>query len=179
MRKIFVLAAAIVLAASNVHAQSQESTRAGMSRTNLVSSNPIGLLFEWYNGEFEHAISSTASIAVAASVFSGNDFDLDDEPAMGDVIARYYPAARALRGLSVGLSAGIIRVTEDVCTEFSCNSKKKSSSGTIGVRGDYVWIIGRDQHFSVATGIGARRILNDNISFDFFPIGRLSLGYAW
>ena len=176
MKKLLVGLAAVMMASQT--AQSQQIERSGVARTNLVSANPIGLLFEWYNGELEHAFSSTASVAVAASIFNEDAFDDNDDIRMGDVIGRYYPAARALRGLSVGLSAGVLSVREATCSSFSCTDERKSSA-TIGVRGDYVWIIGRDQHFSVATGIGARRILSDKISNDFVPIGRLSLGFAW
>lgn len=153
-------------------AQSVDATRSGIARVNLVSSNPIGLLFGWYNGEFEHAVSPTVSLAVA-----GTSFDLDDARYTSvDGIIRYYPSARAIRGFSVGLSVGYVGVNEDPCGEFC--EEDDYSSATLGVRGDYVWILGRDQRFSVAAGIGAKRILRDSDP-NGLPIGRLSLGYAW
>jgi hypothetical protein len=166
-----LFAAALVAASSSAaSAQTVEGTRAGMPRVNLISANPIGLLFEWYNGEFEHALSSTVSLAV-----SGSRFDFDDANYTGiDGIARYYPSGRALRGFSFGLSAGFVNVDDD-CD--SCDDD--GSSATIGVRGDYVWILGRDQRFAVAAGIGAKRLLNDNLGTEGLPVGRLSIGYAW
>ena len=53
------------------------------------------------------------------------------------------------------------------------------TSATLGIRGDYVWIIGRDQVFTVATGLGAKRVLADDVGTEFMPIGRLSIGYAF
>jgi hypothetical protein len=166
-----LFAAALVAASSSAaSAQTVEGTRAGMPRVNLISANPIGLLFEWYNGEFEHALSSTVSLAV-----SGSRFDFDDANYTGiDGIARYYPSGRALRGFSFGLSAGFVSVNDDCDT---CDDD--GSSATIGVRGDYVWILGRDQRFAVAAGIGAKRLLNDNLGTEGLPVGRLSIGYAW
>ena len=166
-----LFAAALVAASSSAaSAQTVEGTRAGMPRVNLISANPIGLLFEWYNGEFEHALSSTVSLAV-----SGSRFDFDNANYTGvDGIARYYPSGRALRGFSFGLSAGFVNVDDDCDT---CDDD--GSSATIGVRGDYVWILGRDQRFAVAAGIGAKRLLNDNLGTEGLPVGRLSIGYAW
>jgi len=173
--KLRFVATALFLCAISLPAvaQSTDATRAGIARVNLVSANPIGLLFEWYNGELEHAFQPTASIAVA-----GTSYDLDDARYTSlDGIIRYYPSGRALRGFSVGGSVGFVNVNEDPCGEF-CN-QNDFSAATIGVRGDYVWILGRDQRFSVQTGIGAKRILSNKSDVEGLPIGRLSLGYAW
>ena len=81
------LAATVTISAS-ASAQSADGDRAGIARRNLISANPIGLLFEWYNGEYERAISNTASVAVAASTF---DFFEDNERYTAiDGIVRYY-----------------------------------------------------------------------------------------
>ena len=172
LRSLLVAFAATTISYT-AHAQSVDATRSGIARVNLISSNPIGLLFGWYNGEFEHAVSPTVSVAAA-----GTSFDLDDARYNSlDGIVRYYPAARAIRGFSVGVSVGYVGVSEDCNSDvFSCDNDY--NAGTIGVRGDYVWILGRDQRFSVETGIGAKRILGHSDPVGL-PIGRLSLGYAW
>jgi len=174
--RTFAFATAMFLTATSAaSAQSVDITRSGITRANLVSANPIGLLFEWYNGEFEHAMSSTVSLAVAASSY---DFDGPRYNSI-DGIARYYPSARALKGFSVGMSVGYVNIDDnydDGC--FGCTDES-GSSATIGIRGDYVWILGRDQRFAVATGIGAKRLLSDVQGTEGLPIGRLSLGYAF
>lgn len=176
--RLLAAAAAIAITSSVASAQRVEGTKAGMPRQNLVSANPIGLLFEWYNGEYEHALSSTASLAIAASSFDFED-NGNDRYTVVDGIARYYPSGRALNGFSVGMSAGFVHRNHDfACFDFGCENDS-GSAATIGVRGDYVWILGRDQHFSVATGIGAKRVLGNDIGTEGIPIGRLSLGYAW
>ncbi len=156
-------------------AQSAGSDQAGIVRTNLISSNPIGIIFEWFNGEFEHAIKPTVTLAV-----SGSHFGFDDANYTAiDGIARYYPSARAIRGFSIGGSVGAVNVSEDNCD--GCTPFDESAF-TVGIRGDYVWILGRDQRFAVAAGIGAKRLFyseNDNEGTEGLPIGRLSIGYAW
>jgi hypothetical protein len=171
-----IFAAAIMVAlASSASAQSANGDRAGIPRRSLISANPVGLLFEWYNGEFERAMSSTTSLAVAASRF---DFDEETYTAI-DGIARYYPSGRALRGLSVGASVGFVDIQDDSCPFDDACIDDGGTSATLGIRGDYVWILGRDQVFSVATGLGAKRVLADDVGTEFIPIGRLSIGYAF
>ena len=93
----FIGALFLLALASPASAQSVQETRAGVTpRVNLISTNPIGLIFEWYNGELEHAVSPTASVAVSASHFNFDEFIYTAI----DGIARYYPSARALRGFS-------------------------------------------------------------------------------
>ena len=173
-RYVLVAAIASMAAAASASAQSASENRAGMPRMNLISSNPIGVLFEWYNAEYERALNTTTSLGVAAT-----SYDLDDVRYSSiDGIARYYPSGRALRGFSIGMSAGFVDVDDknDGC-QF-CEDES-GTAATIGVRGDYVWILGRDQRFSVATGIGAKRLLGRDIGTEGLPIGRLSIGYAW
>jgi len=179
-RSLLSVAVALSATSTAVPAQTVEGEKVGISRLNLVSANPIGLLFEWYNGELEHAMTTTTSIAIAGSSFS-TDFDNSDDErySVVDAIGRYYPSGRALRGFSIGLSVGFVDFRDDrSCVEFGCPDDS-GTAGTIGVRGDYVWILGRDQHFSVATGIGAKRVLGNDIGTEGLPIGRLSIGYAW
>ena len=163
---------AFVAVSTPAFAQAVDGTRSGLARQNLISSNPIGLLFEWYNAEFERAVAPTVSLAAAASAY---DFD-DARYTAVDGIVRYYPAAKAVRGFSIGASVGYIDINEDRC-DFC--SDESGSSATLGVRADYVWIIGRDQHFTAAAGIGAKRLFNNDLGTEGVPIGRLSIGWAW
>jgi hypothetical protein len=177
--RAFFTAAALLVTASAAPAQTIESTRAGIQRVNLVSANPIGLIFEWYNGEYERAMNSTVSLAIAGSSFG--DIETDDETRYSvlDGIVRYYPSGRALRGFSIGASLGFVDFSDDFDDDCIGCDDESGTGATIGVRGDYVWILGRDQHFAVAAGIGAKRVLGDDIGLEGLPIARLSIGYAW
>ena len=173
--RLAIIGAAIAVTATTASAQRVEETRSGVPRVNLVSANPIGILFEWYNGEYERALSSTVSLAAAASAY---DFD-DERYGSVDGIVRYYPSGRALRGFSIGASVGFINVDDDYDDSCIGCEDGDGSSATIGVRADYVWILGRDQRFAAAAGIGAKRLLSDVYGTEGVPIGRLSIGYAW
>lgn len=168
-------AIALVAASGQAFAQSVSAPPGGIARLNLVSANPIGLLFQWYNGEIEHALNSTMTVAAAGSSFSG--VYAENRYTIADGIVRYYPSGSALRAFSVGASVGVVQVRDDVCP--NCLNNDSGTAATIGIRGDYVWLLGSDQHFSVATGIGARRVLGKGISQEALGIGRLSIGYAW
>ncbi|HEX2723775.1 MAG TPA: hypothetical protein VHM24_12740 [Gemmatimonadaceae bacterium] len=164
---------ALLAAASPAAAQSVDASRSGI-RTNLVSANPIGILFQWYNGEFEHALSPTVSLAAA-----GTSFDFEDVNYTAiDGIVRYYPGARALHGFSVGASAGFVRLYEEYDNCPQCEEEDESAF-TVGVRTDYVWILGRDQHFTAAAGIGAKRLIGNDEGAGGLPIARLSIGWAF
>lgn len=174
---LFVVIGSFVLS-STARAQRVEETRAGAApRLNLVSTNPIGIIFEWYNGEFEHVLSPTASVAAAASHFDFDEFIYTSI----DGIVRYYPGARALRGFSFGGTVGYVHFSDDSDDCPGCVDTS-GDAFSIGVRGDYVWILGRDQRFAVATGLGAKRLFRSddfNDAPDALPIARLSIGYAW
>ncbi len=171
MKRLLLVISALGFVGLTTPAIAQSAAeRAGIVRTNLVSSNPIGLLFQWYNGEYEHSLQSTTSLAVAATRFDVDDFNYNAV----DGIVRYYPGGHAIRGFSVGASAGFIYVSEDNCTDC-----ENGTGATVGVRGDYVWILGRDQRFAAAAGIGAKRVFASNVGSAGLPIARLSIGWAW
>ena len=179
MKKLSVTIIAIFLTLPvATHAQSNEASRGGLARANLISANPIGLLFQWYNGEIEHAVTSTVSIAASGSSY---DFTNDTNYTSLYAIARYYPGAHAVKGFSVGASLGYIYLKDQQSYTYDCTgcSQNSGSTGTVGVRADYVWILGRDQRFSAAMGIGAKRLFSNDFGTEGVPIGRLSIGYAW
>jgi hypothetical protein len=173
-----MLVATLMLLPFVANAQSAGISPDRDGRTSLVSANPIGLLFQWYNGEIEHAVSPTVSIAAAGSSY---DFTNDTKYTSVDAIARYYPGARSVKGFSVGLSLGYIYLKDQSYSAYDCIgcSRSNGSTGTIGVRADYVWVLGRDQRFAAAMGIGAKRLFSDDLDTEGVPIGRLSIGYAW
>ena len=146
------------------------------TRTSLISINPLGVVFEYFSGEFEHAVSPITSIAVAGSYVSPFDFTYSSV----DLIGRYYPNG-ALRGFSIGPTVGYTHVADNpscfsVCTTTSTNAF------TVGMQLDYSWILGRSQHFGIEAGVGAKRLFyqgNNTRASEALPTGRLSVGYAF
>lgn len=151
---------------------SAQMATSSSDRPNLISANPITMLFGFYNGEIEHAVQPTFSVAAAGSRFDYGDGTYSNL----DGILRYYPTAHAIRGFSVGVSFGVSKFSDDNDGSFYADESK--TVGTVGVRGDYVWLLSRDQRFAVAAGIGAKRLFGSG-GTEGLPIGRLSVGYAF
>lgn len=169
---IIALGFGAVVSGTSARAQVGGPDQSDAARPNLVSTNPIAAIFEFYNAELEHSLAPTASIAIAGSHFGLGDSDYNNV----DAIIRYYPSAQAIRGFAFGGSVGYSRVSE------ACSGCSSTSGFAIGVRGDYVWILGQDQRFTVAAGIGAKRLFyssDGDRGSTALPIGRLSVGYAW
>lgn len=145
-------------------------------RENLLSINPLGVLFEYYSAEFEHSMSRSTSLAVAGSYFSPFDIGYSSV----DGILRYYPAEQGLRGFSIGPSVGYTHVSDNSCV-FDCTTNS-SSAVTIGVQLNYSWILGPSQHFGIELGLGAKRLFysgSEGRGSTALPTGRLSVGYAY
>jgi hypothetical protein len=159
-----------------------------------VSINPIALPFGWFSAEFEQAVGPGVTFGVGASYLaSAFDENDDSRDAWVQGKLKYYPGEIALRGFSVGLTAGYHSARRNdyyySCCDVNGNplseSRVDQSEGapTIGVVLDYNWLIGRSKRFLVGTGIGARRVLT-NVDYDsplaqVYPDGRLQLGFAF
>jgi hypothetical protein len=146
-------------------------------RENLISINPLGIVFEYFSGEIEHAISRSASVGLTGSYASPFDFTYTSF----DVIGRYYPSEAGLRGFSIGPTVGFTHVSDNqVC--FDCSSSS-ANAFTVGAELDYSWILGPSQHFGVELGVGAKRLFitgQDSRQISTaLPTGRLSVGYAF
>lgn len=66
----------------------------------VVSANPIGLLFDFFNAEYERAMSTTSTVGIGGSTISStNDYtDESERSANLDVFYRYYPSGSPFAG---------------------------------------------------------------------------------
>lgn len=174
-------AAAALLCTSPASAQS-DSTLVAVPYRQTLSANPLGLLFGYYNAEYERAVSNVASAGLAGSYLSIDDIEVFSVEAK----ARYYPQARVLSGFSVGGSLGFGQVSDK--TDFGDggdfqDDEESASAFTLGVELDYNWLVGRDRRFFIGTGIGARRLFGGDVSSDapvVIPTIRLvNIGFAF
>ena len=156
--------------------QATPQSPADSARTNLLSFNPLGVVFEYFSGEFEHAFSRSASIALAGSYASPYDLSYSSV----DIIGRYYPDG-ALRGFSIGPTVGYTHVADNYSCYNTC-SNGSTNAFTLGVELDYSWLVGRSQRFGIETGIGAKRLFytgRNSLGSDALPTARVSVGYAF
>jgi hypothetical protein len=166
-------------------------------RDNLVSANPIGVLLEYYTAAYEHSLFPDFSLAVNGSYVSYPDFSFPDNGRSSnqsswstDLIARYYPNAEGIRGFGIGASVGHTKLGSTDCTYSYAGPPTyavttvdcaQPSATTIGVEGDYNWVLGASQHFGVSLGIGAKRYFfnHHSSSSEALPTFKTSIGYVW
>jgi hypothetical protein len=164
MKKRFIAAVAAAALVSAAPARAQTDTVPAHQQ--VISANPLGLLFGYYNAEYERAINSTVTAGVAGAYFS------PDNDALATIEAkfRYYPQARPLSGFSIGGSLGYGQVTDEQdFDEFIVDSPAQQDDATtssafiVGVELNYNWLVGRDRRFFIGTGIGARRLIGSDV----------------
>ncbi|HEX7239535.1 MAG TPA: DUF3575 domain-containing protein [Longimicrobiaceae bacterium] len=168
--------AALVALAPAAEARAQEAPQ---PYKQVLSANPLGLLFEYYNAEYERALTPTTTLGVAGSYITlfeeANYFSLEGK-------YRYYPQARALDGFAIGGTLGFAQVDADDI-DAGEDGDDTASAFSVGVEIDYNWLVGRDRRFYIGTGIGARRLFGGDVPGDVplvLPTIRLvNVGFAF
>jgi len=137
--------------------------------TQSINGNPFGLLLGWFNAEYERKVNDSVAVVVGGSYWDADDDD--DAYSNGDVMVRYFPQQRALRGFYVGTKVGLTR-TERARTRFG-----------IGIDAGYQWTLGPDGRFYLATGFGLKRLLGKDDQWsapDLVPTFRIvNVGIAF
>lgn len=137
----------------------------------LVSVNPLGLPFKYVSGEIERKLTGLATFGGSVSFLDVDDGSYSSFEAK----FRLYPNEEAFRGFSIGLGAGITRVSEDFT-----GGDRSETAPTISVIADYNWLLGRSKRVLVGTGVGAKRIFGDDEDFNdisfAYPTLRFQVG---
>ena len=82
--------------------------------TQVFSFNPIGMVMEFYNGEYELRVSESVTAGAGASRRGWYLFGEGESPRLnGDVFVRYYPSGRAFNGIALGLKVGATRLPNE------------------------------------------------------------------
>jgi hypothetical protein len=120
----------------------------------LISINPLGLPFKYVSAELEQKISGIVTLGGSVSYL-----DVDDESyASFEAKLRVYPNEEAFKGFSIGLAAGVSRLSGiESCDTFDCASGSRTGP-SIAVLADYNWLLGKSKRVLVGTGVGAKRI---------------------
>ncbi len=156
-----------------------EAQTLGSDYDQVVTVNPLGIMFGLVSGEWERPRTETTSIGVAASFYSASSLS---NYLSAEAKYRFYPQGRAMHGFSIGGAGGITAVTQS-CGQFSgfgCEANNLYGL-TIGLGLDYQWFMGEVDRFAVAVGLGAKRLFVSGDILDgstAYPTLRLSVGYA-
>jgi hypothetical protein len=180
MIRRLALTLAATLAATAVRAQTVDVP----VQSNVLSINPFGFLFEWYNVEYERAFSSTASWSAGVGHIDLGDTNDETTYTSADLRLRYYPSAEAPTKFSAGISFGYSRVTDEDLGAPGEILENDFDALAVGIDLGYSWLLGRTRQFFIGTGIGAKRLFllgeedEDDETFGY-PTLRLSIGYAF
>jgi len=156
---------------AGVGAQTQEPTRMPADHQQIISANPFGLMFEWFNAEYERKISPATTLGASVSWFSLDSGDMDY--VNGNTIFRYYPSGRALSGFFLGGRGGVFRVSD------------RADSGVFfgaGFEIGYNWLLGARRNVGISLGAGATRLFGGELngaSLTIPTVRLLNLGIAF
>ncbi len=142
-----------------------------------ISANPVGLLVDVFNIDYERRATDSVSIGVGGSTAT---FEVSDSDSFynesshrerylnGDVYVRFYPRGTALNGLAFGVKIGLTQVP-DQGSYFGYGFDVNKSS-----------ILG--EHFYFGYGAGLKRLVGvDKNDFDleYIPTLRLNVGIGF
>ena len=137
---------------------------------NVISANPIGLLINTFNGEFERVISPTSTIGFGGSTSSYENQTYSDAGEQNsqpiwediqyvnfDVFYRFYPGSNRTRtyrapiGWAFGIKAGVTSV-----------DGAGVGDGTYigyGFDANRSWVLGPNENFYIGLGFGLKRLV--------------------
>jgi hypothetical protein len=118
----------------------------------MVSSSPFGLVFRWFNAEYERAITPTTTWGVSGSYFSppGDDTDFGS----ANLFYRYYPRGKGFSGFFVGGRGSYYYVSDEVDSGHCFG---------LGFEIGYTWLLGAKDNFGISLGLGANSLFGGSI----------------
>ncbi|HET7449737.1 MAG TPA: hypothetical protein VFJ78_04015 [Gaiellaceae bacterium] len=146
-----------------------------------LSVNPIGIAAGFYSAEFERRVSTNATLSIGGSYFDLGDGFAQVSYLAGDLRGRFYPR-RALDGLSIGGSVGVIRTGTSTSDPNGGGGyvQKYKSGVTLGTTVEHSWLLGERENFMFSLGGGFKRVIlfggkEPNVE-TFYPTLRTSFG---
>ena len=147
-----------------------------------VSINPAGIIGGIFSAEYEVSLPTPGfTVGVGGSIVS-DAFLVERNQRWLSGRVMYYPQEVSLRGFAIGASLGVhgaSRGGDDDPAEV----RRRDSGLTLGLLGQYNWLVGRQQRLLFGTGIGLKRVLKDvrgdSPLQQVYPDGRLLLGFAF
>lgn len=161
------LLGALVASSPALHAQSAPD---GPGFQQVISANPFGLLFEFFNAEYERVVGESSTAG-----FGGSFISREEESYLNaDVFWRFYMTGIPLDGWAFGAKAGLTNIP-DQGTYFG-----------FGFDFNRSWLLGKNDNFYLGVGFGLKRLLGvgddpaDEDLLRFIPTIRLvNVGIAF
>lgn len=175
IQHIIMIAAVTLATGSPVLAQ---ATATAPARKTVITFNPFALFAEYVAGDVETTVSPSVTIGIGGSAVGIRDFN--NYRAL-EAKVRYYPNELALQGFSVAASAGVATARGDSGGQ---GTSTRFTRPTIGTELSYQWLLGPSHRFVTVLGIGVKRYLGTEGSFDpinipLLPTARANIGFAF
>jgi hypothetical protein len=119
-----------------------------------VSANPFGLLFGWFNAEYERKLTAATTWGVSGSMLDVDTF----EYGAANALLRYYPQGAALKGFFLGARTGVHHVSNEDASEDD-----EATFVGAGFEIGYTWLMGQNQHVAISLGAGANRLFGADL----------------
>lgn len=114
--------------------------------TQVFSFNPVGMVMEFYNAEYEVRLGDALTAGAGASRRGWYLFGEGESPRLnGDAFVRYYPSGSAFNGFALGLKVGGTRLP---------NERTLPGIG-FDVNHSYAW----SDHLVMSSGFGMKRLI--------------------
>ncbi len=132
----------------------------------VISTNPIGLVINLVNAEYEVRTSDHLTVGAGASRLAwGSGYTRDNPYLNSDVFVRYYPGGTAFNGASYGLKVGYTDLPGD--------------GAYMGIGFDANYTTMWNPHFYSSGGLGFKRLLASSGGPRVIPTLRWNLGVAF
>jgi hypothetical protein len=148
--RIAAVTACVLLAPSALAAQEAAGTKTPVAHNQVISANPLALMFKYGNVEFERKHTGSSTFGVSASSFGFDDANYRNAQAF----YRYYPQGAALTGFYLGGRGGVHRVSGD---------GESAHAFGLGIEVGYSWLLGAQRNFAVSLGAGATRLFGGDM----------------
>ena len=147
-RTLAVCGLLIVMLAPAAVAQ-EPGTRVPVPHRQQITANPFGVIFGWFNAEYERKLTEDWSLGLGGSYLSIDNEDF----ASANGVFRFYPPGAALTGFYIGPRVGVYSIDE--------TGRDAESSGGIGFELGYMWLLGANRNISL--GAGATRLFSGEV----------------
>jgi hypothetical protein len=157
----------IVLATCPALAVAQTSaTRPPVPQSQILSTNPFGLIFNWFNVEYERRVAPATTVGVSASHIAMA------EHSNAALILRWYPQGAALDGFYLGGRAGAYAFetydyeyptyqgspSDPSRRPYPIARRRTDVHPGVGLELGYNWRLGAKQNLIIGLGFGLTRI---------------------
>ena len=164
---------ALLTLCSTAAAAQTNATKPPVPHRQVLSTDPLGMMFNWFSADYERKVGAATTLGVSASHVGELDYT------NAALVARWYPQRAALDGFYLGARAAAVGIeTYDYDNQYvpqpvdpnrrtyPTYTKRVHVMPGVGIDIGYNWLLGPKQNLSVGLGFGVTRLLGTRDRFD-------------